>query len=185
MIQWQIFTNFFATFMEVLRSKEAPVAAGRKEWRLPKRENHSSLICVAQAVLSPTVNSEMLQRADSIFSEGRCITFRHLVLSLSVSKRSVSHSFLDLEYSKVCERYVLRNLKIERNRGRKQTSSELLVRFGTERETALYPGVTTDKRWALPFEMETKCIPWNDTILNLHGKQSESSRAGKVMITVF
>jgi len=52
MNQWEIFTDFFAMFMEVLRSTEAPVATGRKEWPLPKRENCSSVICVAQAILS-------------------------------------------------------------------------------------------------------------------------------------
>jgi hypothetical protein len=64
-------------------------------------------------------------------------------------------------------------------------SSELLARSEAEGETVLYPGVTTDVTWVLHFELETKGNPWNDTILNHHGKQSESSRAGKVMITVF
>jgi hypothetical protein len=50
---------------------------------------------------------------------------------------------------------------------------------------SLYPGVTTDETWALHNGLETKGKPWYDTVLNLHGKQSESSQGGKVMITVF
>jgi hypothetical protein len=39
-------------FMEVLRSTEAQLVAGRKVWRLPEEEKQSSMVCLAHAVLS-------------------------------------------------------------------------------------------------------------------------------------
>lgn len=50
MNQWEISTKFLCNIYGSARSKEAPMAAGRKELRLPKQENQSSMICVAQTV---------------------------------------------------------------------------------------------------------------------------------------
>jgi hypothetical protein len=44
--------NVFSIFMEILRSTEAPLVVGRRERRLSKHEQQSSVTCLARVVLS-------------------------------------------------------------------------------------------------------------------------------------
>jgi len=60
-------------FMEMLRSSEAPLVAGRKENRKSRARSGRPVI---------DLNSQMLQHADAIVREDQRITTRWLVLIL-------------------------------------------------------------------------------------------------------
>jgi hypothetical protein len=98
----------------------------------------------------------MLQRADDIIHADRRITSRQLAVQLSVSTGSAMANIDALEYSKACARWVPRSLTIEHRRQRKAICSELLERFGAEREALLSQIVTGDETWAHHYEPETK-----------------------------
>jgi hypothetical protein len=99
----------------------------------------------------------MLQRASGTILVDRCITSRQLAVQLSVSNGSAMAIIDAVGYSKVCARWVPRNLTTERRRQRKDICSELLERFDAED----HPQSSRKKRF--------KTTP----------------SAGKVMITVY
>ena len=102
------------------------------------------------------VRPEVLVCDDAIIREDGRITTRQLVLSLSISKGSVSHIIRDLGFSKVCTRCVPQSFTVKRKTKRKAISSTLLVCFQAQGET--YPSwiVTADETWFCHFELETK-----------------------------
>ena len=56
---------------------------------------------------------EMLKRADALVLRGSLYHYQQLVLSLSISKGSVSHINQDLGYSNVCSRWAPWSLTVE------------------------------------------------------------------------
>jgi hypothetical protein len=113
------------------------------------------------------VGPEMLQHADTIVCKDQRITTRQLVLSLSISKGSVSHIIQDFGYSKVCVRCVPPSITVKHKTERKAIPSELLACIETEGATFLSRIVTADETWVHDFELETKGNLWNGTILDL------------------
>jgi hypothetical protein len=79
----------------------------------------------------------MLQHANAIIHEDQHITTRQLVLSLSISRGSVSHIIRDIGYLKLCMIWVPWSLTVEQKIEGKAISYELLACFEAERETFL------------------------------------------------
>jgi hypothetical protein len=74
----------------------------------------------------------MLQRANDIIHVDQRITSQQLAVQLSVSNGSAMAIIDVLGYSKVCTRWVPRNLTTEHRRQKKAICSELLERFDAE-----------------------------------------------------
>jgi hypothetical protein len=126
----------------------------------------------------------MLQHADAIVCENLPITTRHLVLSLSIRRGSVSHIIRDLGYSKLRSRWVRTSLTVENKTERKANFSESLARFEAEGETLSRIFIAAET-FVDHFELETKglSIMW-------HHPQSPRNKKLKnirqlVMVTLF
>jgi hypothetical protein len=98
----------------------------------------------------------MLKRADAFVSRGSLYHHQQLVLSLSISKGSVSHIIQDLGYSNVCLRWGPWSLTVEHKTVRNVISCELFTYFEAGGETFLFPIVTADETWDHHFELEKK-----------------------------
>jgi hypothetical protein len=86
-----------------------------------------------------------LQQADGIIHADRRITSRQLAVQLLVSNGSAMAIMDALGYSKVCARWVPRNLTTENRRQRKAICSEMLERFDGDGEAFLSRIVTGDE----------------------------------------
>jgi hypothetical protein len=98
----------------------------------------------------------MLQHADDIIHADWHITSRQLAVQLSVSNGSAMAIIDTLGYSKVCARWVPRNLTTQHRRQRKANCSELLEHFDAEVKALLSRVDKGDETWAHHYEPETK-----------------------------
>jgi hypothetical protein len=93
--RWETSLKVSAAFKEFLQSTEALLVTGKKSDGADTAEAEIPMICFSQAVLKP-VSPEVLQYADAIVHEDCHILTHLLMLSLSFSKGSQSHTICEL-----------------------------------------------------------------------------------------
>jgi hypothetical protein len=132
-------------FVEVLRWTETALLAGRKEWRLPKQENQSSIICLAQAVLSKLLALKCCCVLMPSFEGINASQLDNWHSRLSISKGTVSRIIRHLGYLTVCATWVLLSLTDEHKTERKAIPFELLACFEAEGDTFISRTATAEE----------------------------------------
>ena len=133
-------------------------------------------------------SSANIDQADALIKENRCITINELAELFRVSAGSAVKIMDTLGYSKVCARWVPRQLTKAHKQSSLVACSELLEYCHSDK-TFLQQIVTGDETWVHHFEPESKrqlmewCHPTShaqrcSNLCSLHS-------AEKVMVTVF
>src|SRR6476661_1813694 len=127
------------------------------------------------------------QHVDELIRSDRRITTRDIVGVIGVSQGTVHNIICDLGYSKVCARWVPRQLTDELKLNRLNVCEQMLERYKNEGEQFMNSIVTGDESWAHHYEPETKrqSMQWHHLGSPSPKKFKLSPSAGKVMITVF
>jgi histone-lysine N-methyltransferase SETMAR len=127
------------------------------------------------------------QLVDELIRSDRRVTTSDIVDVTGVSRGTVHNIISDLGYSKVCSRWVPRQLTEELKQSRFEVCKQMLQRYQTEGEQFMKSIVTGDESWAHHYEPETKrqSMQWHHLGSPSPKKFKLSPSAGKVMISVF
>ncbi|KAL4121904.1 hypothetical protein QTP88_014324 [Uroleucon formosanum] len=127
------------------------------------------------------------QKVDDLVKGNRRIKQSEIAIALGISKERVQHILCELEYRKICARWVPKMLTEEMKQNRVEICRQLLLRFDRERENFLNIIVTGDESWVHHYDPENK-----RQSMEFHHKTSPAPKkfkiqasAGKVMLTVF
>ena len=131
-------------------------------------------------------SSANIDQADALVKENRRITINELAESLGVSARSAAKFMDTLGYSKVCARWVPRQLTEAHKQSRLEACSELLEYCHSDK-TFLQRIVIRDEIWVHHFELESKraLMEWRHPTSPCSKKFKSQKFAGKVIVTVF
>ena len=159
-----------------------------KRWMAAFKGGRSDIIDKARSgrPLSALTNGNK-QHVDELIRSDRRITTRDIVGVIGVSQGTVHNIICDLGYSKVCARWVPRQLTDELKLNRLNVCEQMLERYRNEGEQFMNSIVTGDESWAHHYEPETKrqSMQWHHLGSPSPKKFKLSPSAGKVMITVF
>ena len=131
-------------------------------------------------------SSANIDQEDALIKENRCITINELAESLGVSAGSAVKIMGTLGYSKVCARWVPRQLTEAHKQSYLEACSELLEYCHSDK-TFLQQIVTRDETWVHHFETKSKTasMEWHHPTSPCSKKSKSQQSAGKVMVTVF
>ena len=131
-------------------------------------------------------SSANIDQADALIKENRRITINELAESLGVSARSAVKIMNTLGYSKVCARWIPRQLTEAHKQSRLEACSELLEYCHSEK-TFLQRIVIGDETSVLHFKTESKraSMEWRHPTSPRSKKFKSQQSAGKVMVTLF
>ena len=136
---------------------------------------------------SSAVTEANKQKVDELIRSNRRITTRDIIEVIDVGHGVVNNIICDLGYSKVCARWVPRQLTDELKHSRLDVCRQMLQRVQNEGEQFMNRIVTGDESWAHHYEPETKrqSMQWHHLGSPSPKKFKLAPSAGKVMITVF
>jgi len=128
-----------------------------------------------------------IEKANDIIMEDRRVTVTGLSLKLDVGEATVCRIIMNLGFSKVCARWVPRQLTDAHKEQRRTICSELLGRFDVDGPDFLGRIVTGDETWLHHFDPETKrqSMEWHHVTSPRTKKFKSVPSAGKIMATVF
>jgi histone-lysine N-methyltransferase SETMAR len=126
------------------------------------------------------------QHVDELIRSNRRITTRDIIDVIGVGHGAAHNIISDLGYSKVCARWIPRQLTDELKHSRLDVCGLMLQRYLNEGEQFMNSIVTGDESWAHHYEPETKrqSMQWRHLGSPSPKKFKLSPSAGKVMITV-
>ena len=124
---------------------------------------------------------------DDLIRSDRRVSCRIIAESLGIGHSTVQTIISELGYSKVCARWVPRQLTVELKLKRLNVCTDLLQRYALEGDAFMNSIVTGDESWAHHYEPETKrqSMQWHHIGSPSPKKFKLAPSAGKVMITVF
>lgn len=124
---------------------------------------------------------------DGLIRSDRRVSCRIIAESLGIGRSTVQTIISELGYSKVCARWVPRQLTDELKLKRLNVCTDLLQRYALEGDAFMNCIVTGDESWAHHYEPETKrqSMQWHHIGSPSPKKFKLAPSAGKVMITVF
>ena len=124
---------------------------------------------------------------DGLIRSDRRVSCRIIAESLGIGHSTVQTIICELGYSKVCARWVPRQLTDELKLKRLNVCANLLQRYASEGNAFMNRIVTGDESWAHHYEPETKrqSMQWHHIGSPSPKKFKLAPSAGKVMITVF
>ena len=127
-----------------------------------------------------------INQADALIKKNRHITINELAESSGVSSGSAVKIMDTLGHSKVCARWVPRQLIEAHKLSCPEAYSELLEYCQSDK-TFLQRIMTGDETWVQPFEPESKraSMEWRHPISPCSKKFNSQQSPGKVMVTVF
>jgi histone-lysine N-methyltransferase SETMAR len=136
---------------------------------------------------STAVTEENKTLVDELIRSDRRVTVREIVEKIETGHNAVQNIISELGYSKVCARWVPRQLTDELKQSRRDVCAELLERYRMEGDQFMNSIITGDESWAHHYEAETKrqSMQWHHLGSPSPKKFKCSQSAGKVMITVF
>jgi histone-lysine N-methyltransferase SETMAR len=134
-----------------------------------------------------STNEQNKQKVNELIRENRRITQRTIAVTLGISLASVNEIVVDLEYTKVCARWVPRQLTPEMKTVRLQTCQMLLTRYEREGDNFLHSIVTGDESWVHHYDPEMKCqsMEYRHSTSPRVKKFKTQQSAGKCLLTVF
>lgn len=132
------------------------------------------------------VSDMNLKSTDELIKENRRITITEISEALDISRGSAGNLVSKLGYSKVCAKWVPRQLTDAMKEQRVEASTELL-RLHSDDNTFLKRIVTGDETWVHHYEPESKrrSMEWRHSYSPRKKKFKSQPSAGKVMATVF
>jgi [histone H3]-lysine36 N-dimethyltransferase SETMAR len=124
---------------------------------------------------------------DELIRSDRRVSCRIIADSVGISIGTAHTIVAELGYSKVCARWVPRQLTDELKLNRFNICTDLLQRYASEGCAFMNRIVTGDESWAHHYEPETKrqSMQWHHIGSPTPKKFKLAPSAGKVMITVF
>lgn len=127
-----------------------------------------------------------IEKVNDFIAEDRRVTVAELSLKLDIGEATVCRLIKDLGFSKVCARWVPRQLTDAHKDQRRTICSEVLGRFDDDGPDFLGRIVTGDETWLHHFDPETKrqSMEWHH-VTSPRKKFKSVPSAGKVMATVF
>lgn len=127
------------------------------------------------------------QKVDDLVQGNRRIKQSEIAVALGISKERVQHILRELEYRKICARWVPRMLTEEMKKNRVDICRQLLLRYDREKENVLNIIVTGDESWVLHYYPENKrqSMEFRHKTSPCPKKFKVQASAGKVMLTVF
>lgn len=136
---------------------------------------------------SSAVTEANKQHVDELIRSNRRITTRDIIDVIGIGHGAVHNIITDLGYSKICARWVPRQLTDELKHSRLDVCGQMLQRYRNEGEQFMNSIVTGDESWAHHYEPETKrqSMQWRHLGSPSPKKFKLSPSAGKVMLTVF
>ena len=136
--------------------------------------------------LSSAHSSAKINQADALIKENRRITINELAESLRVSAENAVKIMNTLGFSKVCARWVPRQLTVAHKQSRVEACSELL-KYCHADKTFLQRIATGDETRVHHFEPKSKraSIEWRHATSPRSKKFKSQQSAGKVMMTEF
>lgn len=133
------------------------------------------------------VCEQNLEKVDQLIQSNRRITINEISDMVGVSRGSVGTMINELGYSKVCAKWVPRQLTDDMKRQRVEASTELLELHDQGGPSFLKRIVTGDETWVHHYEPESKrrSMEWRHSDSPRKKKFKSQASAGKVMATVF
>jgi [histone H3]-lysine36 N-dimethyltransferase SETMAR len=133
------------------------------------------------------MTEDTIDRVNNLIQSDRRVTVAELSMQLEIGEGSVCNILKELGYSKVCARWVPRQLTDSHKERRKAICSKLLTRLHADGDEFLGRIVTGDETWLHHFDPETKrqSLEWHHTTSPRTKKFKVVASAGKVMATVF
>lgn len=124
---------------------------------------------------------------DGLIRNDRRISCRIIANSVGISVGTAQAIVAELGYSKVCARWVPRQLTEELKLKRLNVCTELLKRYASEGDAFMNNIITGDESWAHHYTPETKrqSMQWHHLGSPPPKKFKVTPSAGKVMVTVF
>jgi len=105
---------------------------------------------------SSAVTEANKQRVDELIRSDRRVTTKNIIYLIGVSHGTVHNIISDLGYSKVCARWVPRQLTDELKQNRLDVCRQMMQRYGNEGEQFMDSIVSGDESWAHHYKPETK-----------------------------
>ena len=136
--------------------------------------------------LSATDDSHK-EAVDAMIQDNRRITQREISEELGISQERVGCIIADLDYRKVCARWVPRMLTPEMKASRLQICQQNLLRYESEGDEFLHLIVTADETWVHHYQPETKrqSMEYRHRGSPTRRKFKTQTSIGKIMATVF
>ena len=133
------------------------------------------------------VTEENKRSVDELIRSDRRITVRGIVDVIGTGHGSVQDIIRELGYSKVCARWVPRQLTDELKQSRLNISMQMLQRYQSEGEEFMNRIITGDESWAHHYEPETKrqSMQWHHLGSPSPKNFKCSPSVGKLMISLF
>ena len=138
--------------------------------------------------LRTSITGENSDHVDALIRENRRITVHELSGILNISDGSVKTIIKqDLQYSKVCTRWIPHLLTDEHKNTRLQLAQSLLSRYEQEGDGFLDSVVPTGEMWVHYFTPRSKCssMQWHHPGSPKSKKAKTTVSAGKVVATIF
>jgi len=136
----------------------------------------------------PAFTEDNIAAVENVTRENRRITVKEVASLLDISVGSAHHIIHDeLEFRKVCARWVIKRLTPEMRERRVDACQEVVRRYETDGEAFLQRIVTGDESWVHFYEPERKrqSMEWRHTSSPKPKKVQVQRSAGKVMLTFF
>lgn len=137
---------------------------------------------------STSTTEEKIQQAREMVLANRRVTIDNVASSLQISHGSAYKVIHDeLNFHKICARWVPRELTAEHKRKRVEICQRLLDRYNNEGEEFLNRIVTGDETWVHHYDPESKrqSMEWKHPNSPATKKFKTPASAGKVMLTAF
>ena len=162
--------------------------ASVKRWVTHFKSGESSITDKPRSGRPSTADTEENRvLVDELIRSDRRTTVREIVDKIGTGHNAAQNIISDLGYSKVCARWVPRQLTDELKRSRQEVCTELLERYKMEGDQFMNSIVTGDESLAHHYEPETKLqsMQWHHLGSPSPKKFKSFPSAGKVMMTVF
>jgi [histone H3]-lysine36 N-dimethyltransferase SETMAR len=134
------------------------------------------------------VNDENIARVDELIRGDRRLTVKDIMRSLGIGAMAVNEIIHDrLGFSKVCARWVPRQLTPDNKETRFNICADLCERYSNEGDGFLHRIITGDETWIHQFEPESKrqSMQWRHVISPPPRKFKMIPATKKIMATVF
>jgi histone-lysine N-methyltransferase SETMAR len=162
--------------------------ASVKRWVVHFKNGESDICDKPRSGRPPSVATpEKKASVDGLIRNNRRISCRVIADSVGISLGTAQTIVAELGYSKVCARWVPRQLTEELKVKRINICTDLLQRYASEGDAFMNSIVTGDESWAHHYEPETKrqSLQWHHLGSPSPKKFKVTASAGKVMMTVF
>ncbi|GFV41947.1 histone-lysine N-methyltransferase SETMAR, partial [Trichonephila clavipes] len=135
------------------------------------------------------ITDDLMQAVETKIRENRRFTITTILLEFPDVSRSVVYKIVieDLNFKKLCSRWVPRLLTTEHKEKKFAISLDFLIRYQEEGDDILSGIVTENEVWVTHITTESKqqSMEWRHTFSPVKVKAKQTLSMGKIMETVF